>query len=151
LIAKINRKKPLENNQNFHEYLMTMSGEASVNSDKNCDFSTLIKKNVYMTNFIVMNLSWAAAYFSYYTIGFYVKYIPGDVFENVTISCLSEAASCLISGVIASFIGSKLTLFLCFMTGGIFGSALVFVSPANNKLILAFLLMTKFGVSSALS
>ena len=59
--------------------------------------------------------------------------------------------ACLISGFIALVIGTKNTLILCFLIGGIFGLALAFIDPVYEHLILLCLLLSKFGVSSSLS
>ena len=75
----------------------------------------------------MMNVAWSASSFTYYMVGFYIKYIPGDIFQNVIISSVSEALACLISGFIALVIGTKNTLLLCFIIGGVFGLALAFL------------------------
>ena len=67
------------------------------------------------------------------------------------IASLSEAFACLISGFIALIIGTKNTLILCFLIGGVFGLALAFLDPHYEYMIMICLLLTKFGVSSSLS
>ena len=106
---------------------------------------------MYAVNLIMMNIAWGASSFTYYMVGFYIKYIPGDIFQNVIISALSESLACLISGFIALALGTKNTLILCFSIGGVFGLALAFIDPSYDYLILICLLLTKFGVSSSLS
>lgn len=114
-------------------------------------FMKLLNNKVYLVNLILLNLAWSAAYFTYYMIGLYVKYIPGDIFTNIIITSISEASACLISGFVANRIGTKSTLLLSFLIGGTFGSALIYISPESTNLILVCLLLTKFGVSSALN
>jgi hypothetical protein len=84
-------------------------------------------------------------------IGFYIKYIPGDMFTNVIMSSAAEASACFISGFIAMLIGTKNTLFLSFLVGGVFGGSLIFIDPSSNRTILIFLFLTKFGVSSSVN
>ncbi len=55
----------------------------------------------------MINIAWSASMFTYMMIGLYVKYIPGDIYTNVIISSISEASSCLISGIIANRIGTR--------------------------------------------
>jgi hypothetical protein len=55
------------------------------------------------------------------------------------------------SGFVAVFIGTKNTLFLSFLIGGIFGIALIFIEPEDHFSIIVCLLLTKFGVSSSLN
>jgi MFS family permease len=98
-----------------------------------------------------MNLAWSSAFFTYYMVGFYVKYIPGDIFTNVILSSLSEASACFLSGCVANLIGTKHTLILSFLIGGVFGLILSLTPPTYMGVILTCLILTKFGVSSALS
>jgi MFS family permease len=57
----------------------------------------------------------------------------------------------LISGIVSNKIGTKKTMFFCFMIGGLFGTAIIYVDPLDTTLIVFCLLLTKFGVSSALN
>eukprot|EP00347_Sterkiella_histriomuscorum_P021166 403334998 len=115
------------------------------------DFWSLFTIKMYVINIIMMNIAWSASSFTYYMVGFYIKYIPGDIFQNVMISSLSESIACLISGFLALLLGTKNTLIMCFLIGGTFGLALAFVDPHYETTILLCLLLTKFGVSSSLS
>jgi hypothetical protein len=67
---------------------------------------------MYLVNIIVMNVAWSSAFFTYYMVGFYVKYIPGDVFQNVIFSSISEALACFATGFVADYFGTKPTLLL---------------------------------------
>ena len=91
------------------------------------DFWSLFEIKMYVINIIMMNIAWSASSFTYYMVGFYIKYIPGDIYKNVIISCLSESFACLISGFIAVIFGTKNTLLVCFAMGGIFGICLAFL------------------------
>jgi hypothetical protein len=84
-----------------------------------------------LINLIVMNLTWSAASFTYYMVGFYIKYIPGDIYINVILSGIAEAIMTFSSGIFANQLGTKFTLCASFAMGGIFGMALVFV-PEDN-------------------
>lgn len=96
-----------------------------------------------------MSMTWASSSFTYYMVGFYIKYIPGDIFKMVIVSCMAEFSACLISGIISTYIGTKKCLFFSFFIGGVFGTTLIFIDPENTLVIGACLLLTKFGVSSA--
>ena len=96
-----------------------------------------------------MSITWASSTFTYYMVGFYIKYIPGDVFTMVIVSCMAEFFACLVSGILSSYVGTKKCLFSSFLIGGVFGIAIIFVSPENTLAIATCLLLTKFGVSSA--
>ena len=96
-----------------------------------------------------MSITWASSTFTYYMVGFYIKYIPGDIFIMVIVSCMAEFFACLISGIVSTFVGTKKCLFTSFFIGGVFGIALIFIDPGNTWTIGSCLLLTKFGVSSA--
>ena len=100
-----------------------------------------------------MNIAWCASAFTTFMIGFYIKYIPGDIYTNVLISSLSESTACLLSGFVGIFLGTKNTLALSFFIGGVFGLGLCVIDPdeADRSLVLICLLLTKFGVSSSLN
>lgn len=98
-----------------------------------------------------MNIAWCASAFTTFMIGFYIKYIPGDIYTNVIISSLSESTACLVSGVFGVLIGTKWSLSISFLIGGIFGVMLCFIPEENSLMCLTCLLLTKFGVSSSLN
>lgn len=106
---------------------------------------------IYLVNLIVMNIAWSAAFFSYYMLGFYVKYIPGDVFTNVVLSSVAEGSACCLAGLIANMIGTKITLLCAFMTAGTFGMALIFIPAESTTLITVCLIIAKLGASSSLN
>lgn len=49
------------------------------------NFSNLIEDKIHFKNLTLMNITWAASAFTYYMTGFYVKYIPGDIYTNVIV------------------------------------------------------------------
>ena len=44
------------------------------------DFWSLFTIKMYVINIMMMNIAWSASSFTYYMVGFYIKYIPGDIF-----------------------------------------------------------------------
>jgi len=73
-------------------------------------------------NLMLMTAVWVAASFNYYLISFYMKYVPGDIFVNNSVSCVAELAADLLSclfvsrlGIKKSFVGS----FILAAVGGI--------------------------------
>ena len=61
----------------------------------------LLKDKIYRTNLAIMVLSWSASSFCFYIMGFYIKYIPGDVFMNTVIISIADAVSSGSTGLIA--------------------------------------------------
>lgn len=115
------------------------------------DFWSMFSIKAYVINLLMMSVAWASSSFALFMIGFYIKYIPGDMFTNVILSCTSEACACIISGFVAVFLGTKNTLFVSFFIGAVFGGSLVFIDPSNVELIIVCLILTKFGVASSVN
>ena len=67
----------------------------------------LLRDRIYRTNLIVMVMAWIASSFCFYILGFYVKYIPGDIFVNTIIISFSDASSAVSAGYAADFIGTR--------------------------------------------
>ncbi len=61
----------------------------------------VFKDRIYMLNLVIISLSWMASTVCFYIIGFYIKYIPGDVFSNVIIISIADALSSIGSGLVA--------------------------------------------------
>jgi hypothetical protein len=55
---------------------------------------------VYRLNLIIMIMAWSASSFCFYIIGFYIKYIPGNVFHNVVSTSVADAISSIAVGFI---------------------------------------------------
>lgn len=72
-----------------------------MSSDKSFEFKQLTNIHAYFLNLLIMNLAWSAASFTYYMVGYYVKYIPGDMYMNVIISGIAEALITIFSGIFA--------------------------------------------------
>ena len=70
-------------------------------TENNFTLIDLWKDSIYRANLIIMILSWSASSFCFYIIGFYIKYIPGDIFVNMITTCIADAASSIMAGVIA--------------------------------------------------
>jgi len=137
----------LDSNAAFNEQLNAKSDEKS--EIKEYNLKNLLKNKIYLVNLLSLNLAWSAASFTYYMVGFYIKYIPGDIYTNVIVAGIAEALITLQSGFTANKIGTKLTLVLSFAMGGIFGILLIFIPEQNVYLIMLCVLLTKAGVSSA--
>lgn len=57
---------------------------------------------------MIMNLAWASASFSYFLVGYYMKYIPGDIYTNIIYGGIAEIVSCVLIAIFAQYYGSKL-------------------------------------------
>ena len=61
----------------------------------------LMLDSIYRLNLIVMVLSWIASSFCFFIIGFYIKYIPGDIYSNMIAMNIADAASSIAAGLMA--------------------------------------------------
>jgi len=58
-----------------------------------------------LINFWVLALMWATSDINFYTINFFMPYVPGDVFVNTTYSMASEILANIASGAIFNKLG----------------------------------------------
>jgi hypothetical protein len=63
--------------------------------------------------------------FNYYLIGLFLKYIPGDIYQNSLASGVSEFTAILSSGLLINLIDAKMALSALFMLSGISGVFLI--------------------------
>jgi hypothetical protein len=61
----------------------------------------LMEDPIYRMNLIVMVLSWIASSFCFFIIGFYIKYIPGDIYSNMIAMNIADGASSIAAGLMA--------------------------------------------------
>lgn len=87
-----------------------------------------MKDRTYLVNFISMNICWCFALFGYYMLGFYVKYIPGDIFTNIIISSVAEGSACVVQGIFSTIYGTKHTFIVSIFLGGTFAGLLSWVN-----------------------
>ena len=61
----------------------------------------LVQDKTYLVNLLIMVLTWSASSFCFYIIGFYMKYVPGNVFSNIIVSSVADGLSSIAAGLIA--------------------------------------------------
>ena len=96
-----------------------------------------------------MTIFWTASSLNYYLITFYLKYVPGNIYVNTTLSSLAEISAYIGSGVVKSFFGARLSFMISFILAGVGGLLLVIFFNAEGALIAVFVLFAKFGISFA--
>jgi len=69
---------------------------------------------------------WSASVFCIYMINFYLKYVPGGVYLNFSISGLSEVFANILVGAVFKYLKVKWTYFLGFSIGTVGGFLLIF-------------------------
>ena len=99
-----------------------------------------------MTNFWILALMWTASDFNFYTINFFLPYVPGDVFLNTTYSTLSEVIACFSSGAIYNMLGVKKSFILGYCIASM-GSLLIATTESEGHLMGFYVLFAKLGIS----
>jgi MFS family permease len=102
-----------------------------------------------LINLILMTIFWTVSSFNYYIMTFYLKYIPGSVYTNTSLSCSAEIIAYIASGIIMNAFGVKLAFIISFILAAIGGIFLVIFFSADGYLIAIFVLFAKFGISFA--
>jgi hypothetical protein len=109
--------------QNVHRSIAAIS-----NISREFTMQDLWADVIYRTNLIVIVLAWVASSFCFFIIGFYIKYIPGDIFSNMIACAVADCASSLAAGMIAQYYGTKNTLTFSFGLAAFGGVALMYSS-----------------------
>jgi len=103
-------------------------------------------------NLMVMATIWACTQVNYSMIAFYLKYVPGPLFLNISISGIAEILAHVTVGALYDRIGMKPFFFVAHsiaLTGGV---ALLFQDKYENAYLLSFfVLLAKYGVSMGYS
>ena len=102
-----------------------------------------------LCNLILMTIFWTASSFNYYIMTFYLKYIPGNIYVNTSLSCIAELVAQVTSGVIMNVFGVKLSFIISFFVAAAGGIFLVIFFSADGALIAVFVLFAKYGISFA--
>ena len=79
---------------------------------------------------------------------FFMKYIPGNIYINSTISNISELAAYVASGFFATHLGIRISYFIGFMLATVGGLLLTFFFNMTS-VVPVFVLLAKFGISLA--
>ncbi len=96
-----------------------------------------------------MTIFWTSSSFNYYIMTFYLKYIPGNVYTNTSLSCIAEVIAYVGSGIVMDIFGVKLSFMISFILAATGGILLVIFFNAEGLLIATFVLFAKFGISFA--
>ena len=115
-------------------------------ADNKYTIAELCQDKIYRANLIIMVISWSSSSFCFYILGFYIKYIPGDIFINIIITCVADAISSIGAVVIAQTIGTQRTLFASYGLAAI-GGVLLILFDKNDVVIMILMMVTKFGIN----
>ena len=95
-----------------------------------------------------MAYMWIACSFCYFLINFYVKYLPGNIYQNSMSSGAAEAIAYITSGFLMNFYGVKRTFTWLLLLSLIGGICIVFLGErVGNVWMSVFVIAAKFGIS----
>jgi len=110
---------------------------------------TFCSDKVIFGNLCLMAVMWSVASMNYYVISFFLKYIPGNIYVNTSISSISEIVAYICSGFVLKIFGIKYSFLLSYVLAAIGGAFMVFFSTAGGNWTAFFVLFAKFGISFA--
>ena len=113
------------------------------------DWKILFKDRKLLCNLVLMTIFWTTSSLNYYLMIFYLKYIPGNIYVNTTLSCVADLLGYACSGIIMDKFGVKLSFIISFLLASVGGLFLVIFFNAEGALIATFVLFAKFGIALA--
>lgn len=112
---------------------------------------TLCSDKVILWNLMLMIVLWSVASLDYYLISFMLKYVPGNVYINASVSTISEIVGTMISGFVYKVLGPKMAFGISFSISALGGFLIALMPNVNTYLIALYVLIAKFGITFAFS
>jgi len=109
---------------------------------------TFCSNKVIFLNLVLMVILWSVSSLDYYLITFFMKYIPGNLYVNTSVSTISELVAYVFSGFVYNAVGGKKAFIISFALSALGGFLIAFI-PATGFAIASFVLLAKFGISFA--
>mmetsp|Transcript_20357 Transcript_20357/g.18025 ORF Transcript_20357/g.18025 Transcript_20357/m.18025 type:complete len:121 (+) Transcript_20357:924-1286(+) len=113
-------RRPNESRTNGEKEPMINQEDESttINLEEKEEFSVLrdLKKPVTLINLIVVVICFSVVSFNYYMIGFYMKYVGGNIFINIMAATASHTAGNFAAGFIQKYFGTKYAFIICFLS-----------------------------------
>ncbi len=98
------------------------------------------------SNLIFSNFLWCSIVINYYIIAFYLKYFPGDIYQNTFAFVMADLSAYLLLGTILKKTIVGKSLILAQLISGI-GGVFYFTLHTYVKLIPIIVLFCRFGIS----
>lgn len=98
-----------------------------------------------------MTIFWTTSSLNYYMILFFLKYIPGSIFVNSSLSCMADIIAYVLSGFIFRTFGVRLSFIIGFLLAACGGLLMVIFFNSDGALIAIFVLFAKSGIALALN
>lgn len=89
-----------------------------------------------------------ASTFSYYLVLFYMKYLPGSIYENTIFCSSADTAGYLLTGILFQYMGGRISLMFSFSLTAISSLCIINLSDSPS-LIPIFLFCSRLGIAAA--
>ena len=135
----------LINIQDNQDEVIMQENDTSINFDRKEDeYSVMnaLRDRIVFTNLVVAMIWFASASFNYHLMGFYLKYMGGDIYINTLVSTLSDTISNIAVSYIQTLLGTKTSFILWFAFSALFAIPLLF--PLNSIQIVISVFLSKF-------
>ena len=100
-----------------------------------------------MINLVLMTIIWTTTTMDYYMVLFFLKYVPGNIFMNTSLSCVADLIAYGISGVVMHKLGVKASFIVAFLLAAAGGFLMICFFRADGGLMAFLVLFTKFGIA----
>ena len=97
---------------------------------------------------MLMGVFWTASSFNYYLMSFFLKYIPGNIYENTSISSGAEITAYITSGYIIKVLGFRISYIIAFAIATS-GGVLMVIFQNDDNMMAVFVLLSKLGIAFA--
>ena len=125
-----------------------LKAQLTVSKEQNNQQINFCSNKIILLNLILMVILWSVSSLNYYLITFFMKYIPGNLYVNTSVSTISELIAYVFSGFVYQTFGGKKAFIVSFALSATGGFLIAFI-PAGGYLIATFVLIAKFGISFA--
>jgi MFS transporter, OCT family, solute carrier family 22 (organic cation transporter), member 4/5 len=95
-----------------------------------------------------MAYMWMCCSFSYYMIIFYLKYLPGDIYNNSLSSSGTDLVASICGGALYSKLGIKKSFTFLWIISTVGGLVIIFLGANATVWMPIFVVITKFGISA---
>ena len=96
-----------------------------------------------------MSIFWTSGSLNYYMILIYLKYLPGNIFVNSTLSSVADIIGYMSASFIMNKFGVRLSFMLSYSMAAVFGFLMVIFFKSDGLIIAILVLFTKTGISFA--
>ena len=150
VIARFNGKRPINVEIPADRSFISEDGTITILSFDEPSLGDKLRDSAFRTKMLLTILFWIGCEFCFFMIGFHMKYMPGNIFDIITLQAMVTCIAFTSGGVISKKIGTKQCIAMSFCMAT-FGSYLMIKVPGRLGLELPLLIFTKFGVDCGYS